>query len=142
VNKSKDYAFAVLHTSPSTERHSRSSQSVRVCTNRCLVAAFNSELSPASATSPSQQELTMTEPQRLCNSLTHQPTPHSLTHSLHQLVLLIKSRHGPQRKHHSFIAVYCRCPQTAAVWLLISRSLPSNGPTCHEHILDFKFSQQ
>jgi hypothetical protein len=60
VIKSKDYAFAVLHTSQITERHTRSSQSVKVCINGCLVAAFNGELSPASATSPSQKQLTTT----------------------------------------------------------------------------------
>jgi hypothetical protein len=42
VSTSKDYAVTVLHTSQITIGHSRPSQSVRVITNHCLVAASNS----------------------------------------------------------------------------------------------------
>jgi hypothetical protein len=77
------------------------------------------ELSPASATSFSQQQLTATEPQRLSNSLTHQTnSTQSLTNRLTPLhwltdwthssltALFIISRHGPHRKYRSSVAAY------------------------------------
>jgi hypothetical protein len=93
-------------------------------TSRCSVAASSGGRFPSSgfqnysrdsATSFSQQHLTMTEPQLLSNSLTHQPTVHSTNSKAGghltpisyycdwtQLsVLLITSRHGLQRKHRS-----------------------------------------
>jgi hypothetical protein len=48
VNTSTGYAVTVLHTSEITIGHTRSSLSVTVFTNRCLVAASNGELSPSS----------------------------------------------------------------------------------------------
>jgi hypothetical protein len=88
------------------------------------------ELSPAPATSFSQQQSTTTEPKQFSNSLTHQPT--QLTHC---------PRHGASRKHRSSVAVkllpwkhaclLSRYLATDVVQLFISLSLPSNGSTCH-----------
>jgi hypothetical protein len=81
------------------------------------------ELSLASATSFSHQQLTTTEPQQSYNPLTHLPTPHRLTDF--SLVPLIISWHGPYRKHRSSVAV-----QLLGLCLL-AEPLPSNGSTCH-----------
>jgi hypothetical protein len=50
------------------------------------------------------------------------------------LSLFITSRHGPQIKH-SFSGVCGSLPSKAVVELLTSRSLPSNGSTCHSIFL-------
>jgi hypothetical protein len=48
ITTSKSYALTVLHTSQITVGHTRSSQSIRVFTSHCLVAASNSGRSPSS----------------------------------------------------------------------------------------------
>jgi hypothetical protein len=94
------------------------------------------EWSLASATSFSQQQLTMTGPQQLSNS--------SLTLQLTDwLVLLITSWHGPCRKQRSSVAeqllprkhasLRSHYIVTALVELLISRLVPSNGSICHNN---------
>jgi hypothetical protein len=44
---SKDYVLTVLHTSQITIGHNRSSQSITLCTSRCLIASSNSGRSPS-----------------------------------------------------------------------------------------------
>jgi hypothetical protein len=88
-----------------------------------------SKRSPASATSFYQQQLTMAELQQFSNYNC-------------KLVLLITSRHGPRRKHLFYyycilsllwkhVCLRSRYLVLAVVQLLISRSLSSNGSTCH-----------
>jgi hypothetical protein len=48
VTTSKDYAITVLHTSQITIGHTRSSQSVTVCSSCSLVATFNGAPTPSS----------------------------------------------------------------------------------------------
>jgi hypothetical protein len=99
------------------------------------------ELSPALATSFLQQQLTMTEPQQFSNCLTSSPINSSHPPTNSSLVLLT-SGHGLHRKQnllqsnccHGIVTFVCRRSRylaTAVVQLLISRSLPSNGSTCH-----------
>jgi hypothetical protein len=82
VTTSKDYALTVLHQTQITIRHTRSSRSVTVFTNRCLVTAFNGGRSPssgfpncprASATSFSQQHFKTAETQQSYNLLIAAP---------------------------------------------------------------------
>jgi hypothetical protein len=101
------------------------------------------ELSPASATSFSQQQLTTTQLQRSSNSLTHSPT--NWTISLHWLQLLTTPAYNVSawtaRKHRSCVAEQLlswkhACLRnhylvTAVAFMLIWRSLPSNGSACH-----------
>jgi hypothetical protein len=88
VTTSKVYALTVLHMSQITLGHTRSSHYIVFFTSRCLLTAFNGGLSAssgfpnyscASATSISQQQLTMTEPQQSSNWLTNSQTNYSLT---------------------------------------------------------------
>jgi hypothetical protein len=80
VTTSKDYGLTVLHTSQSTIRHTRSSQSVTVFTSRCSVTASNGGHIPSSqfpncprpqlpaSNSKISEQL---PPQQLSNQLTH-----------------------------------------------------------------------
>jgi hypothetical protein len=75
---------------------------------RTFTSLWVPELSPASATSFSQQQLTKIERQQSSNS----PNNYSSLHSTHSTdstslsVLLITSRHGPHRKLRSSVAVF------------------------------------
>jgi hypothetical protein len=113
VTTSKDYALTVLHTSQISTGHTRSSQSVRVFTSRCLLVAFKGERSlssgfpncprpqlPASHSNSSQ----LNPIGYLTHPLTHQQINVSLIDL--SLVLFITFRHGLHRNHRSFVAVY------------------------------------
>jgi hypothetical protein len=88
-----------------------SSQSVRVFTNRCLVAASNVERSPSSGFPKCPRPQL---PASNSNGSQQLNRSSRLTHSVtNQLILVITFWHGPHRKHISSVAVY--------------RPLPSNG---------------
>jgi hypothetical protein len=128
VTTSKDYALAVLHASQITIGHTMSSQPVIVITIRCSVAASNvrtfpflwvPELSLASATSFSQR---LNYGCYLLYSLTDS----SLT------VLVVTSRHGLRRNHHSSVANYGQLPSNGRCLVVFLRMLLSNRSTCCE----------
>jgi hypothetical protein len=63
------------------------------------------ELSPASSTRFSQQQLTMTELQQFCDWLTQSLTNQTQLNCLSLTALLTSSWHRLHRKHHSIIGV-------------------------------------
>jgi hypothetical protein len=111
--------FTIMHTHASIHSH--------VFSRRCSVVAFNGGRSSSSvfpnypyvsATSFSQQQLTMTGPQEFSNWLTHQTTNWAqLT------VLLIIYEHGSHRKHRSSFTVYVSLPRPLCTCLFGGRCL-------------------
>jgi hypothetical protein len=126
---------------------------------RCLVAAYNDLRSSSSelpnslrpllpvSNSKSSPRPNLSSP--LTNSLTNQIFANFTDPSL---VLVITSRHGQRRKHHSSVAAqllpwnccfrvcwWCLYLTTAVVQLLISLTLPINGTTCHNiHLISLQ----
>jgi hypothetical protein len=103
---------SLIHTVYSSQEHTLKVFSACSVFTRLLVAASNADdplhqvswTAPGLATSFSQQKLT-TEPQHSYNSLIHQPTTfHQLSTPL--TVRLVRSRHGPHRKH--FLCCFLR----------------------------------
>jgi hypothetical protein len=103
-------SFTIHHY---THTHTYTSIYSHVFTRCCPVTASNTdvfpfllvpEISPASGTSYSHQ-LTTTEPQHFCNSLTNLVTHQiSQLRSLSLTVLLIRAQHGSHRKHRSSVS--------------------------------------
>jgi hypothetical protein len=127
-------ANANLHNSQITTAHTKPFPACCVVTSRSLATAYNSADSSASRAQILSAELPL---KQLC-------------------LLLITSRHGPHRKHHSPLVALMsvaagtclpnRCSETAAAWTTESTvfslflacmlwALPSNGRCLQSHRL-------
>jgi hypothetical protein len=107
VTTSKDYAPTVLQTSHITIGHTRSSQSVRIFTSRCLIAGSNVGCSPSSGfrNYPRTQlpaSHSNSSPRLNCSGFITATSKLSLL-----------SRHGPHRRYRSSF--------------IVCETLPSNG---------------
>jgi hypothetical protein len=116
-----------------THTHTHTSVHSHDFTNRCSVTASNGgrcpflwfpELSPC--LSNSSQQLTTA-----VISLTHSTTNYSSLNSIQPTVMLLTSRHDRTENIFPLLLFRGRSLLTAVVQLFVSRSLPSNGSTCH-----------
>jgi hypothetical protein len=130
---------SLLHTHAHTSVFVHS----RVFTSHCLVAAAHGRRSPSSGfpnCPPTQlpawninssQRLKPSSP--LTHSLTHQPNDSSLTCPASDI-----SARTAQKTQ--FLCCWLQpLPITAVVYLLLSRSLPRNGSTCHNMLTDIRW---